>query len=949
MGSKGRWIAVVVFLACSTAVLASDPALVRIERRGPGDRALLIAEGIPLFGEMGSSFLAMGEMEPLASRLESLGYGYSILDANVTGWSYSIAGLRAGFSDAAQSLASCGEAIWTEDNWVLVRSFEPLSELCLESDRWFIRPLPATPMSAPLPPPAEYAHLQEGPVGPLAAKPLVQTMVNAVSSSFLSYCWDDIISSATTRYSTSAGCTSATDAVYNTFSGLGIPAARQSYRSGYAPNVVGTITGKTTPQNVYIIIGHIDDMPSSGLAPGADDNASGSAAVTAAAQAMANYAFASTVKFIACTGEEQGLYGSTYYANDAHARGEGIQGVLNGDMIAWAGDGLPSSGEDLDLDYNSTSLWLSALFAQCATDYSTGLPVKQLLCPSLTASDHAPFWDNGYSAVCGITDNEGYCNAQGHYPYYHTSNDTKTNCGSTVFFLKAVRTYVATLAHLADPLCAKPGSPAIVSATVPGDNQIVVSWTPGNPAGTTYNIYRSTGACPGSSYSLVKTGQASSPWTDTTVSGGVTYSYKVASVDSTAYCESVLSACVSATATGPCTAAPSFAGVSGVVCPNSATCTLNVSWGAATPLCSGPATYSVYRSTAAPFTPTPENRVASGLTATTYSDAVGLENGTTYHYIVRAVDSSNGAEDGNTVTRSGIPMGTLVSGTWLDDGGDTGTAKMTLASPWSITTTGGRAGTKGYQTGTYTANLCAALTTPTLNVASGATLTFWSHYDIESNWDKGQLEASTDGGGTWDRLTVTTYPMTVTNTGDACAFPSGRAYFSGTNATWASYTASVPSGAAVQIRWNLSSDSYIEGSGWWIDDITITNVQVPGTCTTGAALPPGEAAPGNMLATAQTWSNLQTQEWPPVPGATGYVLYRGVLADLPHLMTGAVDSCVKYQGAATSTGTLTENPAGIAGNFYWYLVTASNAFGEGPAGPGSGGPRIVNASGPCPP
>jgi hypothetical protein len=191
--------------------------------------------------------------------------------------------------------------------------------------------------------------------------------------------------------------------------------------------------------------------------------------------------------------------------------------------------------------------------------------------------------------------------------------------------------------------------------------------------------------------------------------------------------------------------------------------------------------------------------------------------------------------------------------------------------------------------------------------------------------------------------------MMVTNTGDACGLPSGTTYFSGTNTNWGSYTANVPSGAAVRIRWNLSSDSYMEGTGWWIDDITITHVQMPGTCTTGAALPPGEAAPGTTPATALMWNDLQTQMWPTVPGATSYTLYRGALADLPQLMTGAVDSCKRYQDAATSAGTLTESPAGVPGGFYWYLVTASNALGEGPAGPGSGGPRIVNASGPCPP
>lgn len=215
MGTKGRWVVWAGIFMCCTLAPASEPALVRIERRGPDDRALLIARGIPIVEEMGSSFLAMGEPEPLASRLASLGYEHSVLDPRTDGWFYSIASLHEGFPDAPQRLASCGEALWAEESWVLIRSFEPLSERCLESDRWFIRRLFTTSMSASRPPPAECAGLQEGPVGPLAAKPMVQTIVNAVTFPLLAYCWDDIISSATTRYSTSAGCTAATDAVYN--------------------------------------------------------------------------------------------------------------------------------------------------------------------------------------------------------------------------------------------------------------------------------------------------------------------------------------------------------------------------------------------------------------------------------------------------------------------------------------------------------------------------------------------------------------------------------------------------------------------------------------------------------------------------------------------------------------------------------------------------------------
>ncbi len=151
--------------------------------------------------------------------------------------------------------------------------------------------------------------------------------------------------------------------------------------------------------------------------------------VTALAEVMSDYCFARTTKFIAVTGEEQGLYGSDHYADTAAAAGEDIQAVLNGDMIGWEGDGQPAV-EDLDINYNSGSQWLAQAMVDAAADYGTGLAINAFSCSSMVYSDHAPFWSNGFSAVCGITDNEGFCSQTGNYPYYHQSSDTIANCGA---------------------------------------------------------------------------------------------------------------------------------------------------------------------------------------------------------------------------------------------------------------------------------------------------------------------------------------------------------------------------------------------------------------------------------------------------------------------------------------------------------------------------------------
>jgi len=96
-----------------------------------------------------------------------------------------------------------------------------------------------------------------------------------------------------------------------------------------------------------------------------------------------------------------------------------------------------------------------------------------------------------------------------------------------------------------------PGVPTIGTVTVTGPNQLRITWTAGSPAGATYNIYRADGSCPGGAYALIKNGLAGSPWTDTTVVGGNSYSYKVTAVDGTGTCESPASGCAWGTACGP--------------------------------------------------------------------------------------------------------------------------------------------------------------------------------------------------------------------------------------------------------------------------------------------------------------------------------------------------------------------------------------------------------------
>jgi acetylornithine deacetylase/succinyl-diaminopimelate desuccinylase-like protein len=103
-------------------------------------------------------------------------------------------------------------------------------------------------------------------------------------------------------------------------------------------NVVATLKGTDPSDNrIFIISGHLDNMRTDvmdrkGDAPGANDDASGSAAVIECARIMSKHNFPATIIFVTVSGEEQGLLGANYMANKARKENWAIEAVLNNDI-----------------------------------------------------------------------------------------------------------------------------------------------------------------------------------------------------------------------------------------------------------------------------------------------------------------------------------------------------------------------------------------------------------------------------------------------------------------------------------------------------------------------------------------------------------------------------------------------------------------------------------------
>ncbi|MEA2600672.1 MAG: xanthomonalisin [Acidobacteriota bacterium] len=401
-------------------------------------------------------------------------------------------------------------------------------------------------------------------------------------------------------------------------------------------------------------------------------------------------------------------------------------------------------------------------------------------------------------------------------------------------------------AKVTDTPCTPPGAPAIGAASATGPNQVQIAWGNGAPAAATFNVYRAIGTCAAlGAFNRIASSVATSPYTDGAVSGTVTYAYQVTGLDATGNCESGPSGCAEVTATGTCTLPPNFAGLASVGNPATATCGLNLSWAAASPVCTGPVTYDVYRSTSSGFTPGPGNLLAAGVTGTGYGD-VSVGSGRTYFYVVRAVDGSNGMEEGNAVERSAAPTGPVASTlteTFEGFGGfdNPGWSHAVLSgnNDWVSSTARSQTPTHSWFSASQNGVGDRVLVSPSFLPQASSTLSFWHTFAFESAttcFDAGTLEISTNGGSTWSvvpdaAFTAGGFNGTV-STDASNPIGGKRAWCGGTlgaltqvNVNLSSFTGF----PAARLRWHAGDDLATVVAGWYVDSVTLSNVGICGT------------------------------------------------------------------------------------------------------------------------
>lgn len=179
-------------------------------------------------------------------------------------------------------------------------------------------------------------------------------------------------------------------------------------------NLLGVKYGSIYPERICIIGAHYDNLPTGAIAPGADDNASGCAAVLEAARLLSTVDLANTVIFAAWDEEELGLFGSYDYVMTG-INNDAFLGYINLDMIGW--DGNNDRVTELHTRPIAQSISLAETVQRCNEWYDIGLNLK-VVNPGAMNTDHYSFWQGGHTAV-GI--NEEY---QGDMnPHYHQATD----------------------------------------------------------------------------------------------------------------------------------------------------------------------------------------------------------------------------------------------------------------------------------------------------------------------------------------------------------------------------------------------------------------------------------------------------------------------------------------------------------------------------------------------
>ncbi|HNW89008.1 MAG TPA: M20/M25/M40 family metallo-hydrolase [Bacteroidales bacterium] len=201
------------------------------------------------------------------------------------------------------------------------------------------------------------------------------------------------------------------------------PAGSDSMITNMQYNVIAELGGVISPDVQYVIGAHYDDILQFGgydpylVCPGADDNASGTAAVLEIARVLKekNFSSPATIRFVFFDAEELGTFGSRHFVDDIKAGNEKPEIMFNLDMV-----GHEPADTTWLLQFNNYlgNEWICGMGAEIAADY-TQLGTFNLFFNEPIGSDSDPFFLAGLPAI--------FLQEDYFSPYYHQLSDVDSN------------------------------------------------------------------------------------------------------------------------------------------------------------------------------------------------------------------------------------------------------------------------------------------------------------------------------------------------------------------------------------------------------------------------------------------------------------------------------------------------------------------------------------------
>jgi hypothetical protein len=269
-------------------------------------------------------------------------------------------------------------------------------------------------------------------------------------------------------------------------------------------NIVATLKGAQpeSVERIYVVSGHYDSMCTSPTdakcdAPGANDDASGTAAVLEMARVMAKYKFDATIVFMAVAGEEQGLLGSTYFAEQAKQKNWNVDAMFTNDIIGSTlggngvrdrgqvrvfSEGVPSNETPAEAntrrsvggENDSPSRQLARFITETAGAYVPQFKVMMVYRRDryLRGGDHIPFLERGFPAVRFTEVNEDY-----HHQHQNVRTENNIQYGDLPQFVdfdyvaKVARINASSLAVLA-LAPSRPKNVGILTARLSNDTDL---------------------------------------------------------------------------------------------------------------------------------------------------------------------------------------------------------------------------------------------------------------------------------------------------------------------------------------------------------------------------------------------------------------------------------------------------------------------------------------------